>query len=355
MKVIALLSLLCLGLASAPACADSVDDAIQAEMKRQDIPGLSIVVMQDGKITRLSGYGMANLEHKVPVTADTVFQTGSTGKQFASLAILMLEQEGKLRIEDKLSKYFPEAPKSWADIRLRHLLSHTAGFEDNDAMYDWQKTMTMDALRKIHYKNPKPRAAGKAWAYSNIGYQLLGMVIEKVTGAPYHAYFTSHIFKPLGMTATRDISEADIIPNRAAGYERKEGKLKNQRWVSPTYSSTADGSTYITARDYGTYLMAMDAPPANLKPLWDKATTPVMQIEPGKPESYGMGWFLATVDGVPVRFHSGSWQGFRAYIMHYPSKHAGMAILVNSDIPEQGPLFKMLTKAVLPGMPTPPE
>jgi D-alanyl-D-alanine carboxypeptidase len=357
MKMFVALTFLCLSVMPTIACADSVDDTIQAEMKRQDIPGLAIAVMQDGKITRLSGYGMANLEHKVPVTPDTVFQTGSTGKQFASLAILMLEKEGRLSTNDRLSKYFPDVPKNWADIRLRHLLSHTAGIEDNDAMYDLQKTMTFDALRKMNYRNPKKRAAGKAWAYSNVGYQLLGMVIEKVTGAPYHRYLDARIFKPLGMMATRDISEEDIIPNRASGYERKDGKLgaplKNQSWVSSTFNRTADGSTYISARDYGTYLMAMDAPPASLKPLWEKATTPIIAVQPGKPVNYGMGWFLATVDGVPIRFHTGAWQGFRAYIVHYPTKHAGMVMLVNSDTPEKEQLLKLLTQAALPGMPTP--
>jgi D-alanyl-D-alanine carboxypeptidase len=359
MKRLFAVTCLCLSIMSSIARADSIDDAIQAEMRRQDIPGMAIGVMQEGKITRLSGYGMANLEHQVPVTPNTVFQTGSTGKQFASLAILMLEKEGKLSTEDKLSKYFPDVPKSWADTRLKHLLSHSAGLDDNDAMYDIQRTMTSDALRKMNYKNPKRRAAGKAWAYSNVGYHLLGMVIEKVTGAPYHRYLDAHIFKPLGMTATRDISEEDIIPNRASGYERKDGKLgaplENQSWVSSTFNHTADGSTYITARDFGTYLMALDAPPANLKPLWEKARTPVIAVELGKSETYGMGWFLATVDGVPIRFHTGSWQGFRAYIVHYPTKNAGMVMLVNSDIPERWPLLKIVTKAALPGMPTPPE
>jgi D-alanyl-D-alanine carboxypeptidase len=349
----------CLCLAAMPSIvrADRVDDAIQAEIKRQDIPGMSIAVMKDGKISRLTGYGIANLEHKIPVTPDTVFQTGSIGKQFASLAILTLEKDGKLTIEDRFSKYFPDAPKSWADIRLKHLLSHTAGLDDNDALYDLQKTMTFDALRKLHYKTPKPRAAGKVWAYSNIGYHLLGMVIEKITAAPYHDYFTTHIFKPFGMSATRSISEADIIPNRASGYERRGSKLgeplKNQNWVSSTFNSTADGSTYVTARDFAAYLMAMDEPPENMKSLWSKATTPVIQVKPGKPLSYGMGWFLTTVNGLPVRFHTGSWQGFRTYIVHYPSKHAGMVILVNSDIPEGGALIKAVTNVALPDVPVP--
>jgi D-alanyl-D-alanine carboxypeptidase len=345
-------------LASGVARADAVDDALNAEIKRQNIPGIAISVVRDGKVARLSGYGIANLELGVPVTPDTVFQTGSTGKQFASLAVLMLQADGRLSIEDPLSKFFPDVPKNWSDIRLRHLLSHTSGLDDNDAQYDLQRTMSTAALRRLHYKTPKTRAAGIKWAYSNVGYQLLGMVIEKVTGAPYHRFMDARIFKPLDMTATRDNSEADIIPNRAAGYEREGGKtgapLKNQSWVSPTFNRTADGSTYISARDYAKYLAAMDTLSSAMKPLWDKATAPLVKVAPNSPISYGMGWFVATVDGVPIQYHTGSWQGFRAVIIRYPTRKAGVAMLMNSDVPDRWALIGKVVKSVLPDVPLEP-
>ncbi|MBX9885796.1 MAG: beta-lactamase family protein, partial [Novosphingobium sp.] len=319
---------LLLALATAPgARADALDDAVDSELKRQTIPGLAIGIEQDGKITRLSGYGSADLEWQAPVTPDTLFQTGSTGKQFASLAILMLQQEGKLSIEDPISKYFPDVPASWADIRLKHLLSHTSGLDDDYAKVDLQKTLSWEQVRQLVYQMPKTRPAGAKWSYCNAAYMMLGMVIEQITGAPYHQYFTSHIFKPLGMTATRDISEADIIPGRASGYEREGGKLgaliKNQAWVSTTFNHTADGSTYISARDFTTYLAAMDAPNPAFAPLWAKAKAPVIKVDPDKPAYYGMGWFTVTVDGTPIEYHSGSWQGFRAFIIHWPKQTYG--------------------------------
>ncbi|MBX9663083.1 serine hydrolase domain-containing protein [Novosphingobium sp.] len=350
---------LLLSLAIAPSVrADALDDAVNSELKRQTIPGLAVGIEQDGKITRLSGYGSANLEWQVPVTPDTLFQTGSTGKQFASLAILMLQQEGKLSIEDPISKYFPDVPASWADIKLKHLLSHTSGLEDDYAKVDLQKTLQWDEVRKLVYQMPKTRPAGAKWAYCNAAYIMLGMVIEKLTGAPYHQYFTSHIFKPLGMNATRDISEADIIPGRASGYEREGSKLgaplKNQAWVSTTFNHTADGSTYISARDLTTYIAAMDVPNPPFAPLWTKAKAPVIKADPDKPAYYGMGWFTVAVDGTPIEYHSGAWQGFRAFIIHYPKQKTGLVVLVNSDIPEPRPLFDKIMAAALPGLPVPP-
>jgi D-alanyl-D-alanine carboxypeptidase len=349
---------LALVLSIATARADALDDAVNAELKRQTIPGLALGIEQDGKITRLSGYGSADLEWQAPVTPDTLFQTGSTGKQFASLAILMLQQEGKLSIEDPISKYFPDVPASWADIKLKHLLSHISGLDDDYSKVDLQKTLPWDEVRKLVYQMPKTRPAGAKWAYCNAAYMMLGMVIEKLTGAPYHDYFTSHIFKPLGMNASRDLSEADIIPGRASGYEREGSKLgaplKNQAWVSTTFNHTADGSTYISARDFTTYIAAMDLPNPAFAPLWAKAKAPVIKADPDKPAYYGMGWFTVTVDGTPIEYHSGSWQGFRAYIIHYPNQKKGLVFLVNSDIPEPRPLLEKIMATALPGLPVPP-
>lgn len=351
---------LLLALAAAPgARADALDDAVLAEIKRQNIPGLAIGIEQGGKITRLSGYGSANLELQVPVTPDTLFQTGSTGKQFTSLAILMLQQDAKLNIDDPIAKYFPDAPASWADITLRHFLLHTSGLDDDFAKVDLQKNLTWEEFRQFIYTWPKTRPVGAKWAYSNAGYQMLGMVIEKLTGAPYHQYLSSHIFKPLGMTATRDISEIEIIPGRASGYEHEGGKLGgklgNQAWVAPIFNHTADGSTYVTVRDYAAYLAAMDGPNPAFATLWEQAMTPVVRTEADKPVFYGLGWFSKTENGTPVIYHGGSWQGFRAMLVRYPKQKIGIAILVNSDIPEWTALFDKVIAAAAPSLPLPPE
>jgi CubicO group peptidase (beta-lactamase class C family) len=342
-----------------PAHADPADKAIEAELARQNAPGLAVAVVERGKVVRLSGHGLANLEHRVPVTPDTVFQAGSTAKQFASIAILILASEGKLSLEDPLSKFLTDIPSQWHDIRLRHLMVQTSGLGEDPPGVNYQLSPDPKALREIFYRTTKPRPAGQAWGYSNTGYALLGMVIEQVTGQPYHRFLDERIFAPLGMKATRAITEADIVNNRAAGYEHEGGKLaghlRNQAWVSQTFNSTADGSTYITARDFATFLAAMDNPPAALAPHFARIVRPEAPIAPGSPVSYGLGWFVTRLDGREVLYHSGSWQGFRVHMVRYPEQQVSVVLLANSDIPERRTLVEAVIKALLPGYPVPQE
>jgi CubicO group peptidase (beta-lactamase class C family) len=188
---------------------------------------------------------------------------------------------------------------------------------------------------------------------------MLGMVIEKVTGQPYHRFLEQRLFGPLGMTATIGINEAAIIANRAAGYEHQGGKLgaplRNQAWVSQTFNSTADGSTYITARDFATYLAALDRPPAQFAPHFAQIVKPVAPIAKDSPVSYGFGWFVTRIDGRPVLYHSGSWQGFRVHMIRYPEQQTSVVMLANSDIPERAALVKAVLGAALPGLPVPRE
>ncbi|HEX4848444.1 MAG TPA: serine hydrolase domain-containing protein [Novosphingobium sp.] len=356
-KALCALWLISLGLA-APLRADAIEDAINAELRRQDIPGLAVAVVERGRVVRLSGHGLANLEHRVPVTPDTVFQGGSTAKQFTALGILLLAADGKLALDDPLSRYLPDVPRRWRDISLRHLMVQTSGLGEDPPRADYQRSPAQADLRRLFYTTPKTRPAGAAWAYSNTGYAMLGMVIEKVTGQPYHRFLEQRLFRPLGMTATTGINEAAIIANRAAGYEREGGKLgaplRNQAWVSQVFNSTADGSTYITARDFATFLAALDNPPAQFAPHFAQIVKPVAPIAKDSAVSYGFGWFVTRIDGREVLFHSGSWQGFRVHMIRYPQQQTSVVMLANSDIPERAALVRAVLGAVLPGMPAPP-
>jgi CubicO group peptidase (beta-lactamase class C family) len=338
---------------SAPAAADPVDDAIKTEMTRQGIPGLSLAIVEDGKITRLGGYGKASLEHDIAVTPDTVFQAGSIAKQFTAISILMLETEGKLNINDSITKFFPDAPKPWREIRLRHLLSHTAGIDDKDSLFDIQKNPDAAAIRKLIWQTPLYAKPGASFRYSNMAFVLLGQVIEKVTGKPYHDYVSARIMKPLNMDASRAISDRAIIANRAAGYEKSDGVLLNQDWVSPAYNSTADGSSYTTARDFARYLAAMDNPPAWLATHLERIAKPTPLT--GKMlQPYGMGWFLARVNGIAIHFHSGSWQGFKAFTIRYPALKKSIVFFTNANVTDVNALAANIIPIALPGMPAPP-
>ncbi len=228
---------------------DPVDDYVLAEMAKQHIPGLALLVSRGGEIIRAQGYGMANVELQVPVKPETIFQSGSVGKQFTATAIVMLVEEGKISLEDPLTKFFPDAPATWKPVTIRELLSHTAGFTDYPKSFDMRKDYTEAELLKIIEKIPLAFPPGTSWSYSNLGYVTLGIVIHKVTGQFYGDFLQARIFHPLGMTSTRIISEEDIIPNRAAGYRLVKGELKNQEWVAPKLNTTADGSLYFSIVD----------------------------------------------------------------------------------------------------------
>src|SRR4030095_768114 len=194
-----------------------IDSFIKSEMQKQQIPGVAVGVMRNGKIILAKGYGFANLEHQVPVTPETIFQSGSMGKQFTATAMMMLVEEGKLSLDDSITKYFPGAPATWEKITVRHLLTHTGGMTDYPSDFDFRRDYTeSEMLEKIKLV-PLAFQPGEKWSYSNLGYVTLGILINKVSGQFYGDFLRDRVFKPLGMTTARVISEEDIVPHRAAG------------------------------------------------------------------------------------------------------------------------------------------
>lgn len=269
------------GQASREAPLDSrVDAYVESQLAAQQIPAIGLGVMRDGHIIKARGYGVANVELNVPATAETIFQTGSVGKQFTATAVMMLVQDGKVGLDDRISKYFPEAPPAWRDITVRHLLAHTSGIPDYGAeentmakgVIDFRKDYTEDELVRTFAALPLDFPPGSKWRYSNTGYVLLGVLIHRVTGQFYGDVLQERIFKPLGMTATRIISEADIVPHRSGGYRLVGGALKNQNWVSPSLNTTADGALYTNVLDMAKWDAALYTsrllPAATLATMW---------------------------------------------------------------------------------------
>lgn len=316
--------------------ADAVDHYVQSEMRRQHIPGLALLVARDGQTVRSQGYGLANVELQVPVKPETLFQSGSLGKQFTATAVMMLVEEGKLHLDDAISKYFKDAPPAWNKVTIRELLSHTAGFTDYPKGFDFRKDYTEDELLKIVEAIPLAYEPGTKWSYSNLGYLTLGILIHRVTGKFYGDFLQERIFQPIGMTTTRIINEADIIPNRAAGYQWVKGELKNQDWVSPTMNTTADGSLYFSILDlakwdaalYGDRLLKTE----NLNEMWT-----VAKLKDGTPNSghYGFGWFVDDSGGKRIISHEGAWQGFTTYISR--DLHQKLTVVVLTNLADDDP------------------
>jgi CubicO group peptidase (beta-lactamase class C family) len=304
-------------LAAQDALQSRIDSVVQAEMTRQRIPGVAVAVVRKGTVTSAKGYGEANVEHHVRVGPETVFQSGSVGKQFTSAAVMLLVEDGKIGLGDSITKYFPNAPPSWRGITVRHLLTHTSGIPDytTDAM-DYRRDYTEDDLEKMAFGLTPEFPPGSRWNYSNTGYVLLGIIIHKASGQFYGDVLRERIFTPLGMRSARIIDEADIVPNRAAGYQMVRGQLKNQDWVAPKLNTTADGSLYLSLQDYIAWDAGLRAGKI-LKPAsWATINTPVT-LTSGKRYPYGFGWSIDTVAGQLRIHHGGSWQGFQTYISRY--------------------------------------
>jgi CubicO group peptidase (beta-lactamase class C family) len=316
-------------LLSTPACADKVDDLVKAQMQERNIPGVSIAVVRDGQVVKAQGYGLANVELNAPATADTIYQSGSVGKQFTATLVMMLVEDGKLKLDESIRTYMPEAPATWQDITIRHLLSHTAGV--SNALYndlDMRRDYTEEELFKRIAELPLDFKPGEKWNYSNCGYVTLGILIHRVSGKFYGDLLRERIFEPLGMTTARIISEADIIPNRAAGYLLQDGKLRNQEWVSPSLNTTADGALYLTVLDLAKWDAALYTEKLLKKSSLDLMWTPV-RLNDGKTAPYGFGWFLGNVNGHRLIQHGGAWQGFNAGISRYVDDKLTVILMAN--------------------------
>lgn len=325
----------------------AIDDFVHHELARQRIPGISVGIYSRGRILLAKGYGVANVELQVPVKPETLMQSGSVGKQFVSAAVMMLVEEGKISLDDSITKYFPEAPAAWKPILIKNLLSHTSGlpeYEDPEltgpkGAFYFRLDFTEDELARKVAALPIESAPGEKWDYRNTNYMLLGVAIHRITGMPYAQYLRERIFKPLGMTSTRPISDRDIVPNRAAGYEIDgNGDLKNQAWVSPTFNSTADGTLYFNVLDlarwdealYGTKLLTQ----SSLDRIWT-----VYPLNDGKPNpaGYGFGWLIGVQNGHKRIEHGGGWQGFACRISRYPDDGLTVAVLTNLEAGPSNP------------------
>jgi CubicO group peptidase (beta-lactamase class C family) len=312
-----------------PAFPDALDDYVQGQMTRQKIPGLSLVVCRDGTIVRAAGFGRANVEHDVPASPETVYQSGSMGKQFTATAVMMLAEEGKLSLDDPVLRTFPDAPLSWKPITIRHLLTHTSGIKDYEPEdIDSRRDYTEEELVQKAYSLPLDFPAGTQWSYSNTGYVVLGVLIHKVSGKFYGDFLKERVFGPLGMNSTLIITEADIVPHRAAGYRLKDGELKNQEWVAPLLNTTADGSLYFTVLDLAKWDKALYGEQLLKRASFDQIWTPV-RLASGANFPYGFGWGLAEQRGHRLIEHGGSQQGFRTQISRYVDDRLTVAVLAN--------------------------
>jgi CubicO group peptidase (beta-lactamase class C family) len=324
-KLISVLTFTILLLVTISAQADQVDDLVKAEIKRQRIPGASIAVIKDGKVIKAEGYGLADVEHNVPARPDTVFKIGSVSKQFIATGIMLLVQDGKIGLDDRISKYLEGTPETWQGITIRHLLTHTSGIVREAPGFDPFKIQKDADVIKTAYPLPLRFAPGEKWEYCNVGYFALAEIISRVSGKYWGDFLNERVFAPLGMASTRVTTVSDIIPNRSAGYVIDKDKLQNSvNWPAVRPS----GAFLSTALDLAKWEAALCTDkilkPATRVQMW----TPVT-LNSGKKYLYGLGWELEDFRGIATINHSGSLTGFRARFLRLPAHGLTTIVLTN--------------------------
>ncbi|HXF43807.1 MAG TPA: serine hydrolase [Pyrinomonadaceae bacterium] len=303
-----------------------VDEYMAAATKVLGFGG-TILIARDGKPIISKGYGMANIEHSVPNSPQTVFRLGSITKQFTAMAIMMLQERGRLKIDDPICNYLKDCPAAWQTVNIRQLLTHTSGIPSYTAFPEYVKfsvqPMTPEVMLSMLRDKPLEFSPGEKFAYNNSGYYLLGVIIERVSGKSYADFLKENIFIPLGMTQTGYDNPLDVVKNRAAGYARRAGTVLNASYVDMSVPFAA-GALYSTVEDLLRWDQALYTEKLVPKKTLDEIFTPVKN-------GYGFGWGIGKRFGRDMISHGGNINGFATQIMRFPSDKITVIVLSNFE------------------------
>src|SRR5437870_6159040 len=326
--------------ASGPAASAAEDkkaaavDEVFADLTKPGSPGCALGVYRDGKIIYSKGYGLANLEENVPITPESVFDIGSTSKQFTAASILLLEERGKLSVNDDIRKYIPELPDYGQKITILHLLNHTSGLRDYLTLMDLagintdSVTTDEDALQIIFRQKALNFAPGSDWLYSNTGFFLLSVIVKRASGKTLREFAAENIFAPLGMDHTqfRD-DHTSLIANRAMAYEAKE-KGAGYRLDVSYFEQTGDGAVHTSVEDLLKWDENFYSGQVGGKEFLSQIQAP-SKLNSGKVLDYAKGLFIQDYRGLHAVSHGGAWGGYRAELLRFPEQHFSVACLCN--------------------------
>ena len=326
----ALIALAFLGMSTQSARAK---DEIDKLMERYDgaLPGASVLVVRDGKVVVSRAYGLADVEAHVAATPHTNYRLASVTKQFTATAILLLSQDSKLSLDDRIKRWLPSLPPALDSVTIRQLLTHTSGIIDYEDVIPPGTTTQLhdaDVLRLLESQDSTYFKPGSKYQYSNSGYALLALIVERVSGKSFATFLHDRIFAPLGMNHTVAFENGiSTVSNRAFGYT-----MKDSAWTRKDQSTTSavlgDGGIYSSIDD----LVRWDAALYDSRLLNDASRKLAFspQTPTDKPDvSYGFGWRITG----ETLWHSGETSGFRNVIVRYPARHLTVVILTNRDDP----------------------
>jgi CubicO group peptidase (beta-lactamase class C family)/uncharacterized protein YneR len=321
--------------AAAPPSSDlaAYADHLLATSYPADQPGAAALVMKDGQIVLRKGFGMANLELRIPVSPDMVFELGSITKQFTAASILLLQERGQLRVEDEITKYLPDYPTHGQKITVENLLTHTSGIPSYTGLDEWmprvREDMKITDLIAMFKDKPLEFTPGEKWAYDNSGYILLGAILEKVSGKSYEQFVEEEIFQKLGMAHSRYGHTEELVPLRASGYEKNDKGFYNARYLSMTQPYAA-GSLMSTVDDLAIWDRALAGETLLKKASLDRMLTSY-KLKSGLATHYGYGMGVSELAGKRLLAHGGGIFGFVTIITRVPDEHLLVVILSNNE------------------------
>ena len=308
-------------------------DAVLAATYKPDAPGATVIVVKDGKTLLRKAYGLADVENRKPLTPDTPLRLGSITKQFTATAILMLAEEGKLKLDDDITTYLPDYPTHGKKITIEHLLTHTSGIVSYTGKPGFMAGMTKDRtvaeMIAFFKDDPLEFDPGARYRYNNSGYFLLGAIIEKVSGQTYDQFVAQRIFVPLGMERTAYEGHERSKAAQALGYTKGQGKFIPSPPLSMTQPYAA-GALVSTVDDLARWDAAITSGRLLKAASWQKAFTPYT-LNSGAGTGYGYGWGIGKLQGVPMISHGGGINGFSTFALRLPAEKLFVAVLTNAD------------------------
>lgn len=303
------------------------DEYMNDSVKIDNFTG-AVLVARDGQPIFNKAYGMANYELDVPNKPETVFRIGSITKQFTAMAIMMLQERGKLSVNDSICKHLKDCPESWKPVTIRNLLTHTSGIVNYGALPEFRIPGILynseDSIIALFKNKPLEFTPSEKFTYSNSGYLLLGKIIEQASGKEYDEFLEENIFLPIGMKNTGEDGSIRIIKNRASGYQRQGNVIRNPPYAWVGWSA---GSIYSATEDLLLWEQALSTEKLVKRKSLDEMFTPFKDFLPGT--SYAYGWIVGKQFDRQMMTHSGHGFGFAAYVIRFPSDKVTVIVLSN--------------------------
>ena len=324
--------------------------AVFAEWDRTDHPGASVVVVRDGRIIHMDGYGMAELDQAIAVTATTVFDIGSVSKQFTAFAITTLAERGQLSLDDSIERWMPEIPTHGQRVTVRHLLHHVSGIRDWVELFavaGWRfdDAITVpDVFTLAEHQAALNFEPGSAYAYSNTGYNILAEIVARASGTSFRDWMQTEVFEPLGMSHSHiHDTYNEVVPRRARSYG-PDGSGDWELLINNT-SAVGSSSVFTTAEDMAKWLANFDHPTVGGDALMKMLTRGVLST--GDTIAYASGLTIGSYRGLRTVSHGGSWRGYRAHLLRFPDERLSIALLANFSTFQSGETAERVAEVFL--------